>query len=271
MTLVDETGRSVTIPRPPKRLVCLAPNVTEILFSLGFDREIVGVSDQSDFPEAAKTRVRVGSYVSPDFERIVSLKPDLVIATGAGNTRDVVERLETLGFTTYVIFPRNFDGILQSIAHLGQLLDREKEATAIVRQMKQRADRVAERTRGLPRPKVFLQIGDAPVVTVGKGSFADDLIRMAGGENIAENAKEMYPRLGLEEILRRAPEVIIISSMNPKGEYQKLLQGWQRGQAIPAVRNNRLYLIDSDLLDRPSPRIIEGLEQLARFIHPERF
>jgi iron complex transport system substrate-binding protein len=106
---------------------------------------------------------------------------------------------------------------------------------------------------------------------VGKGSFADDLIHLAGGENIAGGEKKMYPRLGMEEILKRSPEVIIVSSMNPKGNYGKALQEWTRWKTIPAVQQGRIYLVDSDLIDRPSPRIIEGLEEIARILHPEKF
>jgi len=270
-TFKDEVGREVTLSFPPKRIISLAPNITEILFSLGLDEEIVGVSIHCNFPEKAKTKVQVGSYISLDFEKIVSLKPDLIIATGAGNTRDMVERLGKLGFPTYVIFPKNFSDVLRSIGHISQVVDREEEGMGIIQGMKRRRQRVVEVTQGLPRPKVFLQIGEAPIVTVGKNSFGDDLIHLAGGENIAGKEKEMYPRLGMEEILKRSPEVIIISSMNPKGDYQKILQEWSRWKTIPAVKNGRIYLIDSDLVDRPSPRIIEGLEEITRILHPEKF
>ena len=267
----DEVGREVTFPFPPKRIVSLAPNITEILFSLGLDEEIVGVSIHCNFPEKAKTKVRVGSYISLDFEKITSLKPDLIIATGAGNTREMVDRLEKLGFQTYTIYPKNFNDILKSIGHIGEVVNREKEARGIIEGLRKRSQRVIELTKGLSRPKVFIQIGDAPIVTVGKGSFADDLIRLAGGENIAGKEKEVYPRFGMEEILKRSPEVIVISSMNPKGDYQKILEEWNRWKTIPAVKNGRIHLIDSDLLDRPSPRIIDGLEELARVLHPEKF
>jgi iron complex transport system substrate-binding protein len=267
----DEVGREVTFPFPPKRIVSLAPNITEILFSLGLNEEIVGVSIHCNFPEKAKTKVRVGSYISLDFEKITSLKPDLIIATGAGNTREMVDRLEKLGFQTYTIYPKNFNDILKSIGHIGEVVNREKEARGIIEGLRKRSQRVIELTKGLSRPKVFIQIGDAPIVTVGKGSFADDLIRLAGGENIAGKEKEVYPRFGMEEILKRSPEVIVISSMNPKGDYQKILEEWNRWKTIPAVKNGRIHLIDSDLLDRPSPRIIDGLEELARVLHPERF
>ena len=270
-TFKDEVGREVIVPFPPKKIISLAPNVTEILFSLGLDQEIVGVSIHCNFPEKVESKVRVGSYISLDFEKIVSLKPDLIIATGAGNTRDMVDRLERLGFPTYVIFPKNVEDVTRSVGHLSQLVGREKEGEEIIQEMKRRRERVVALTRGLPRPRVFLQIGEAPIVTVGKNSFADDLIRLAGGDNVAGNEKEMYPRFGMEEILKRSPEVILISSMNPRGNYQKVLQEWSRWKTIPAVKNGQIYLIDSDLIDRPSPRIIEGLEEMARLLHPERF
>ena len=271
LKLKDEVGREVAFAFPPKRIVSLAPNITEILFSLSLDTEIVGVSSDSNFPKEARRKIQVGGYLNPDFERVVSLKPDLVIATGAGNTRDMVNRLGNLGFPAYVIFPKNFDDILKSIDHLGQVVDREKEATVVVQGMKGRRERVVELTKALHRPSVFLLVGEAPIVTAGKGSFADDLIRLAGGENIAGKEKEMYPRLGMEEVLQRAPEVILISSMNPKAEYKKVFQEWRRWKTIPAVRDDRLYVIDSDLIDRPSPRIIDGLEEIARILHPEVF
>jgi len=270
-TFKDEVGREVTVLFPPKRIVSLAPNITEVLFSLGLDEEIAGDSVHCNFPEKAKTKIRVGSYISLDYEKIASVKPDLVIATGTGNTRDMVDRLEQLGFPAYVIYPKNFEDILKSIIHIGQVVNREKEARAIIEGMKKRTHRVTELTKNLPRPKVFVQIGDAPMVTVGKGSFTDDLIRLAGGENIAKTEKEAYPRFGMEEILKRSPEVIVISSMNPTGDYPKVLQEWNRWQTISAVKNGRVHIINSDLIDRPSPRIVEGLEELARILHPEGF
>lgn len=271
LRFTDEVGRETAFAFPPKRIVSLAPNITEILFSFGLNTEIVGVSSDSNFPKEARTKVQIGGYLNPDLERIVSLKPDLIIATGAGNTRDIVHRLGNLGFPTYVIFPKNFDDILKSIDHLGQVVDREKEATVIVQGMKKRRERIVELTKALHRPRIFLLVGEAPIVTAGKGSFADDLIRLAGGENIAGKEREMYPRLGMEEVLQRAPEVILISSMNPKAVYKKVFQEWSRWKMIPAVRDNRIHVIDSDVIDRPSPRIIDGLQEIARILHPEAF
>ncbi len=269
-TFIDEVGREVAVSSPPRRIVSLAPNITEILFSLGLDEEIAGVSIHCNFPERAKTKVRVGSYINLDFERILSLKPDLILATGVGNTREMVDRLEKFGFPVYVIFPKNFNDILTSIGHIGQVVGREARAAEIVQGMEKRKERVIARVRNLPRPRVFLQIGDLPIVTAGKGSFADHLISLAGGENIAGDEKETYPRWGMEEILKRSPEVIVVSTHNPKGDYRKLLQEWGRWNTIPAVKQHRIHLVNSDLIDRPSPRIVEGLEAIAAVLHPEK-
>ncbi len=170
----------------------------------------------------------------------------------------MVERLQKWGFPTYVIFPKNLDGILLSIDHIGQVADRREKALKITLDMKRRREQVVRLSQGLPRPRVFLQIGEAPIVTVGKGSFADDLIRLAGGENVAGDEKKMYPRFGMEEILKRAPEVVLISSMNLKIDYEKVLQEWSRWKTIPAVKNGRIRLVDSDLIDRPSPASSTG-------------
>lgn len=269
--MIDEVGRKVIFNSPPKRIISLAPNVTEILYGLGLDEEVVGVTVHCNFPEKAKEKPKIGSYISIDFERVVSLKPDLIVATATGNTKDMVERLEKLGFPIYVIFPKKIQDIMQSVLNIGHIVNREKQAQEIIQTMQKRLNRILALTKGLPRPRVFLQIGDAPLVTVGKGSFGDDLINLSGGENIAGDEKQMYPRLGIEEILKRSPEVIIISTMTPRGSYQKILIDWSRWKTIPAVKDKRIHLVDSDLIDRASPRIMDGLEIMARFLHPTIF
>jgi iron complex transport system substrate-binding protein len=271
LRFTDEVGREVILNFPPKRIVSLAPNITEILYALGIEEEIVGVTVHCNYPEKVKEKPKVGSFINIDFERLITLKPDLILATAVGNTREMVDRLDKLGYPIYVIFPKNIQDIMQSILNIGHIVNREKEAYVMINEMKLRLNRVLERTKGLARPKVFLQIGEAPIVTVGKGSFGDDLIRLSGGENIAGKEEQRYPRLSMEEIVKRSPEVIIISSMNPKGDYKKILYEWSRWKIIPAIKNNRIHLINSDLIDRPSPRIIEALEVISRIIHPSAF
>jgi iron complex transport system substrate-binding protein len=266
---VDEVGRGVKVPELPRRIISLSPSITEILFSLGLEERIVGVSDHSDFPLRALAKPRVGSYINPSVERTISLNPDLILATAAGNPREFVDRMEALGLTVYTVFPKDFDGILRSISHIAMVTGREHGGARVIGEMRSRKERILQLTRGRNKPKVFFQIGTAPIVTVGKGSFADDLISLAGGRNIAGGESMKYPRYSIEGVLVRAPDVIIITSMDPKEDSQKLAEQWNRWKTIPAVKQGRVFVIDSDLVDLPSPRIIHGLEVIAGLLHPE--
>ena len=266
---VDEVGRRVLVPEHPSRIISLSPSITEILFSLGLEEQIVGVSNHSDFPPQALAKPRVGSYINPSVERTISLNPDLILATAAGNPREFVERMESLGLSVYTVFPKDFDGILRSISHIASITEREHWGGRVVREMMKRKQRILQLTRGRNKPKVFLQIATAPIVTVGKGSFANDLISLAGGQNIAGGETAKYPRYSIEEVLVKAPDVIIITSMDPKADSQKLAERWNQWKTIPAVKQGRVFVIDSDLVDLPSPRIIDGLEAIAGILHPE--
>ncbi len=265
----DEMGRKVKIPNFLKRIVSLAPSITEILFTLGLDEEIVGVTDFCDYPETALTKPRVGGFVNPSIEKIVSLKPDLIFAIRDGNRMDTIQRLNELGFSVYVVDPIGFDGIVKTIGNMGEVVRRHEKATEMIRRITKKKEMVVKLTQSLPRRKVFFQIGFSPIVTVGKGSLGDDLIRLAGGRSISENELGSYPIYGVETILSRAPEVIILSSMDSKRDYLNLINMWRSWREIPAVKKNALYVIDSNLVDRPTPRIVEGLEGMARMIHPE--
>jgi len=265
----DEVGRKVRIPDAPKRIVSMAPNLTEILFTLGLQEEIVGVTDYCDYPEAALTKQRIGGFVNPSIEKIVSLKPDLILGIRDGNRRDTVYRLADLGFPVYVVDPVGFDGIVKTIEHIGEVVRRREKSAEIIRRITRRKEAIVKLTQSLPRRKVFFQVGFSPIVTVGKGSLGDDLIRLAGGRSISENESGSYPVYGVETILSKAPEVIILSSMDTKRDYLNLMRMWQSWKELPAVKTNAIYVIDSNLVDRPTPRAVEGLEAMAGMIHPE--
>jgi iron complex transport system substrate-binding protein len=268
-TFIDEVGRRVKVPAHPNRIVSLSPSITEILFSLGLEEQIVGVSNHSDFPPEAVSKPRVGSYINPSVERTISLNPDLIVATAAGNPKEFVERMEGLGLSIYTVYPKDFDGILRSIWHIAEITGRQQWAVQIIEDMKGRKERIFHLTSDQNRPKVFLQIGMEPLITVGRGSFADNVISLAGGRNIAGGESIKYPRYSIEEVLVKAPDVIIITSMDPKGDTRELTERWNRWTTIPAVRARRVFVIDSDLIDLPSPRIIDGLEVMAGILHPE--
>jgi iron complex transport system substrate-binding protein len=269
--LIDEAGRRVKVPLSVRRIISLAPNITEILFALGLRQEIIGVTDYCDYPEEVSTKPRIGGFVNPDVEKIVSLKPDLVIAITDGNRWDTIERLSDLRLPVYTVDPKGFDGVMRTIRNMGEITGRVEESRAVIRRIAERKERIVSMTRALPRPAVFFQVGDAPVITVGKGTLANDLIRLAGGRSISEDQPLSYPPYGIETILSKAPEIIIFSSMDTRKNYSDLIRKWQAWKSIPAVKSSSIYVIDSNLVDRPAPRIVEGLEALARMIHPEVF
>jgi iron complex transport system substrate-binding protein len=267
--LTDEIGREVKIPHTTKRIISLAPSITEILFDLGLNEEIAGVTEFCDYPEAVLSKPRIGGFVNPDIEKIVSLKPDLIIATRDGNRWETIHRLKDLGFSVYVVNPKGFDGVMRTIQNIGEVVVKQDESRRIIRNMLARKENIVRLTQSLPKPKVFFQVGNTPVITVGRGTLADDLIRLAGGRSISENESVNYPLYSIETVISKAPEIIIMSSMESKRDYLNLIKWWQNWNSIPAVKKNAIYVVDSNLVDRPAPRIVEGLEALAKMIRPE--
>jgi len=267
--LTDEIGRKVKIPNAPKRIISLAPSITEVLFALGLQEKIAGVTDFCDYPEAALNKPKIGGFINPSIEKIVSLKPDLIVGTRDGNRMEIIHRLSGLGFSVFLIDSKSFDGVIRTIGNIGEIAGRQNESRRITRDLMARKEYVLTRTRSLPKPKVFFQVGYAPIITVGRGTLADDLIRLAGGESISEHESLSYPLYSIETILLKAPEIIIMSSMESKRDCLNLVKMWQNWRSIPAVKINAIYVVDSNLVDRPTPRIIEGLEVMMRIIHPE--
>ena len=269
--LTDEIGRNVKIPHSAKRIISLAPSITEILFALGLDEEIAAITNFCDYPEAVLNKPRIGGFVNPNIEKIVSLKPNLIIGIRDGNQVETIQRLTELGLSVYWIDPKGFDGVIKTIRNVGDIVGRQEESKEMIRGMMARKEAIVTRSRFLPKPRVFYQVGDAPMVTVGKGTLGDDLIRLAGGKSISDNEPMSYPVYGIETILSKAPEMIIISSMDSKKNYVTLIKRWENWKSIPAVRMNAIYVVDSNLVDRPTPQIVEGLEIMAGMIHPETF
>jgi iron complex transport system substrate-binding protein len=202
-------------------------------------------------------------------ERIISLSPDLVIATKDGNSKEDAELLREAGIQVYVVNPRNVMEAVSTIEEIGNVCGVSEKAHQLVEGLKRRLDYIESVSGAGKRPVVFLQINLKPIMTVNKNTFHNDLIRLAGGINMTADEPVTYPRISIEEVIRKRPDIIIISSMERGGEFEKAREEWMKWKSIPAVKNNRVYLIDSDLIDRPSQRIIDGLEEMARLIHSE--
>ena len=269
--VTDLLGRRMTIPQNPGRVVSLAPNITEIVYAQGQAHRLVGATTYSDYPAAAGTLPKVGSYVHLDLERIVSLAPDLCLAIKDGNPIAAISRLEYLGIPVYAVDPRDLESVMDTLSRIGGLLQADKEAEKLVLGMRHRIQIVENLVaKTLNRPGLFFQIGVSPIVSVGTNTFIHELIVRSGARNLAEG-NIPYPRFSKEQVLGMSPDIIIITSMSRKAVFEKIKQDWYQWTNLPAVKNNRIYFKDSSLFDRPSPRLVDALEIMVRLVHPEMF
>ncbi len=267
--VIDQAGRQVEAPEVVARIVALAPSITEIVYELGREKLLVGASQYSNSPAAARALPRVGSYVRLDVEKIVALNPDICLGIKDGNPAHTVDKIEALGIPVYVIDPKNLDDIIDVVRRFGDLLAAPEASEQLIHTMLSRIDRVVETVaKAKGRPGVFFQIDAAPIITIGSNTFIHELITLAGGRNLAAGPQD-YPRFNWEEVLVLQPEVAIVASMAGGHSPQELLSGWRRWPQIPAVHNNRIHVVDANLIDRPTPRLIDGLELFVRIIHPE--
>jgi len=259
---------------PPTRIVSLVPNLTEVLFALGLDDRIVGVSSFCDYPPAANTKPRVGGVLNPDIETILALEPDLVVNIPGNASQQVIARLDGLGVPTLVVSTETVEETFAAIEMLGTRTGCRDRADALVEKMRAELDHVRSQANTVPARKTLFVIGHNPLYVAGKNTFIDDLIEIAGGVNIARDALGSYPRFGIEEIIARAPEVIIDSTLGsafPDRDVATRRRWWDQWDAVPAVQAKRIYGLDTDMLLRPGPRMIETALMLARAIHPEVF
>jgi len=269
--LVDQLGRRVNVPLNAVRLISLAPSVTEVVFELGQSHRLVGATRFSDYPEAAKHLPKVGSYVHLDLEKIVALKPDLCIAVKDGNPLKTIQRIEKFKVPVYAVDPRNLEAVMNTVIEIGRVLHAEEKAIDLVMKMRNRIDDVRAKVAVTSdRPGVFFQIGISPIVSVGTDTFIHELIELSGGRNLTRGAVP-YPRYSVEQVVRLAPEVFIITSMARGEIFDRVKRSWERWPDMPAVKNTRIHLVNSDIFDRATPRLVDGLETLARLIHPTQY
>jgi cobalamin transport system substrate-binding protein len=270
-TVSDQLQRKIDVPDDPQRIVSLAPSITEMIFQLNQANRLKGVTQYSNYPAEASTLPRVGSYVRLDLERILALRPDLCIAIKDGNPKETVERLQSLNIPVYVVNPQNLATVIRTIADIGRLLNASKQADMLTKAMVTRLQGVETMlAQTEKRPRVFIQIGISPIISAGSKTFIHDLILKAGGINVAAGSTA-YPRYSREQVLALSPEIIIITSMDRQAEFEKVKADWSRWANLPAARNQSIHLVDSDVFDRPSPRLMDGLELLVKLIHPELF
>jgi iron complex transport system substrate-binding protein len=267
-TYTDGLGRKLELPKHPQRIISLAPSVTEILFLLGVDDRVIGVTTQCDWPEAAKRIPKIADLLNPNYELILASKPELIIASTAGNDRTAVLKLANLGLPVYVTAPRSVDKIFQTVEDIGRITDCAERGDQLVAEMKSRLEEVRRHLAGLPPTRAFFITWFDPLLAPGKNTFETDALHLAGVLSITTNINEFYPRYSLEQVLAQDPDVIItVEHTGSPLPDLKQMAGWKD---LRAVKHGRIYVLN-EVFQHPSPRFVEGVEELARKLHPECF
>jgi len=271
LTITDDLGREVKIKGVPQRIISLAPSNTEMVYALGLEDRLIGVTTYCNYPETAKNKTQVSDYSQVDIEKIVSLQPDLILADRI-HKAEVIPALEKLGITTVAIFPSTVDEIFKDMELIGRMTGQIEKTASLVAGLRSRVQGVADKIKQTTtQPRVLFVTWHDPIWTAGSDTMIDELIRLSGGANIASGLRE-YATITMEEVIDKNPQIIIVmSSMGDGNVSLDYINSEPRLQVTEALKNKQVYIIDSDIFGRTSPRIVDGLETLAQIVHPEAF
>ncbi len=277
--VTDDLGRTVTMPVKITRVVSLAPNLTENIFAVGAGDRLVGVTTFCNYPEAAKSITKIGDTMNPNMESIVALKPDVVFVSTASQIEAFMRTLEVNGIAVYVTNPTSFTAIFEELDHLAVLFGNEVEARLVTEKLQHRRISIGSKVgtylaedasqeaydRRVGVVRVFVQVSNEPLFTIGNSTFLNEVIVEAGGRSVTTHIETAFPKLSKETALVLNPEVIILSDSEDNKEPNDVFKN------SPAVKNGRVYKIGADILSRPGPRLVDALEQIAKNLHPEKF
>lgn len=268
LVLRDDLGREIRLAGPPDRIVSLVPAATELLFALGAGDRLVGRTRYGVHPPAARDVPSVGQGLRPSLELVAERRPDLVIVFAGPETRGTVDRLEALGTAALGLELNTFGDLERNVRRLGRLTGRAGAAGRLLDRIDCQLRRVAEAVEGVPRPRVYYEVWSDPPVTVGRGSYLDSLLRVAGGRNVFGDLEAPSPRVGLESVTDRNPDLVLVARRRDgEGARPARRPGWR---AVPAVREGRVRTVDGDLVHRLGPRVGEAARALAGVLHPGR-
>jgi iron complex transport system substrate-binding protein len=268
ITVTDDLRATVTLAGPAMRVVSLAPHITELLFAAGAGEQIIGVVRHSDFPPAALEIAQIGSYKSISYEALLALQPDLVVAWHSGNGSEIIARLRELGLTVYVNEPRTLPHVARALRDFGQLTGHAEAASSAADSFEARFTALQARYRDRPLVSVFYQVWNQPLTTLNGEHLISDVIRLCGGNNVFADAVVLAPQINVESVIRVDPQVIVASGM---GESRpEWLDMWEAWPSIRAVRTHQLYYVPPDLLQRHTPRVLDGAEILCRHLDETR-
>jgi iron complex transport system substrate-binding protein len=266
VSVVDDGKRTVTLAEPARRIVSLAPHATELIFAAGAGAYVVGVSEYSNYPPEAKRIPSVGGVSALDLERVMTLKPDLVVVWGSGNSAAQIAKLRSLGVPVFESEPRDFAAVASSIERLAHLAGTDAAGQAAAENFRARLGKIAATYRQRPTVRVFYQIWHSPLMTLNGAHMVSNAIRLCGGENIFAKLPQLAPTVSTEAVLKANPEAIIASS----GEKDDPLSGWRRFPALTAVARGNLFSVDGEWMNRPSPRVLDGTEALCKHLETAR-
>jgi iron complex transport system substrate-binding protein len=268
VSVVDDSGRRVTLARPAQRVISMSPHVTELLFAAGGGARIAGAMNYSDYPEAARKIPLIGSNSQIDLERVIAMKPDLLIVWQSGNTARQIAQLQSLGIPVFHSEPRTFEMVADSLLRFGRLLGTEAAATAAAAHFRSQVAALRARYGQRPPVTVFYQAWDNPLYTLNGEQIASDAIRLCGGRNIFEQLKTIAPQVGIEAVVQRDPEAIVGGELYTPQD--RGLSIWRPYHGMTAVRRNNLFTLDEELLTRPGPRIVDGAARLCERLETAR-
>jgi iron complex transport system substrate-binding protein len=266
--ITDDLGRKFKVAQNIERIVSLAPNLTENVFAIGAGGKLVGVTSYCDYPAEAAQIAKIGDTINPNLEAIVARKPQLVLVTTASQIESFTSRMEERGIPVFVTNPKSLDDVLRNLRQLGDLLGESEQAEKLVSTLQNRISAIENRIKNEKPVRVFLQLSPEPF-TVGSDSFVTNLIARAGGDSVTKDVPEAYPRISKETALASQPEAIILSAGGAMGEGNA--EPAEIFKESPAVKNRRIYKINGDLLARPGARLVDGLEEMAKALHPQTF
>jgi iron complex transport system substrate-binding protein len=267
--ITDDAGRSVTLPQRVDRVVTLAPNLTEIVFAVGAGDRLVGDTTYCDYPPQAKTIAKIGDTLNPSLERIIGLKPQVVLISTASQLETFTQQLQNQNIAVFVTDPHDLEGVFRSIEQIGQIMSQQQQAGALVQKLRERTNAVAAAVKNATPVRVFYQASAEPLYVPGHDAFVTDLMRRAGGLSVTADVPGAWPKFSNESALAAKPDAIILPTGGSMGSANSTVAEALRNS--PAALSGRVYKINDDLLARPGPRVVDGLEQMARALHPEAF
>lgn len=266
ISVVDDAGRTVTLTAPARRIVSLAPHATELVYASGAGAAVVGVSEYSTYPPEARKLPSVGGVSALDLERVLALKPDLVVVWGSGNSATQIARLRQIGIPVFESEPRSFEMVATSLERLGKLGGTEPVAREAASAFRERLTRLEKTYKHRPAVSVFYQIWRSPLMTLNGEHLVSSGLQLCGGRNIFADLPQLAPTVSTEAVLKADPDAIIASS----GAKDDALHPWRRFEGMRAVKRGNLYTVDGELMNRAAPRVLDGVEALCRVLEKAR-